>query len=447
MGDILPFIARLQADGGWTAPERASLQALAEKMAAQATPVEVAFGASDAGDPWCVVTDGDSEVLIHVARIGERVVVHYAAEDIVSEGDDLRSALAERLPATGRVNVRAANDDQREAQVLIALVVGAAFAIEQRLSPFAVTINPHEAETPPPAPGKASELAAASAQGHTEASAGASHEAAPLPADPSQTRNAVAAAETAHAAAVAVAAPALAAAGEPTEEAPQTVQWRPMDEPEFMTFDAIHHVSGTDGADVLVGTAGADLVIGGAGDDTLSGGGAPEGAWDTLVGGDGNDHLYLDASTLAVGGQGADIFIIRLPHGATAAAAGAAGGDGERLLGAIFDFRVFEGDRLVTSEGRTPGMRFGDGPPPEGALQGLAAHAFARGDGAAGPASTEGVKVAMPGPVTILHVDLDGDGVADGYVAVLNRLSPEERAAILDQAHLPGASLDHTDIV
>jgi hypothetical protein len=437
MGDILPFIARLQADGGWTAPERASLQALVDQLTAESTPVDVAFGATDAGDPWCVVTDQDSEVLIHVARIGARVVVHYAADDVMAEAPDLRSALAERLPASPRGAFRAANDDGREAQVLIALIIGAAFAIESRLPLFTTTLAAIEPDAAPATPAATADHREAEAQGPADAPRPAE---AHAPSDPSQARNAVAAAETAHVATVAAAAglPAMAAAAPDTSSAGA---WRSVETPEFMLLDAVSHVSGTDGDDRLVGTAAADLITGGDGADTLSGGGAPEGQWDTLSGGAGDDHLYLDAQTLAAGGDGADVFVLRMPLHE---------GGAERLLGAILDFRVLDGDRLVTIDGRTPGMRFGDGLPPEGALRGLSISSDFRGHDTAGRPGASDTGHDRPGPeipFTVLQVDLDGDGVADGYVAVLNRLSDTERAVITDQGHLPGAAFIHPDIV
>lgn len=437
MGDILPFIARLQADGGWTAPERASLQALVDQIATESTPVEVSFGATDAGDPWCVVTDQDAEVLIHVARIGARVVVHYAADDVMAEAPDLRSALAERLPSAARGAFRAANDDSRQAQILIALIVGAAFAVEARMPLFSTTLGAGEADIPHPMAPHALGERGDEAQPAAEAPRTAHHDAAP-PSDPSQARTSVAAAETATAATAMVAAnqPALAAAT--SDLASRAVQWQAADQAEFMTFDAVSRVAGTAGDDRLVGTSGADLVTGGDGNDTLSGGGAPDGLWDTLVGGDGDDHLYLDAQTLAEGGRGADVFIVQ---GSTMA------GGAERLLGAVLDFRVFDGDRFITLDGRTPGMRFGEGPPPEAALRGL--NLNFRG-GERQPTATHGGESAhrpSPGDVTVLQVDLDGDGVADGYIAVLNRLSDAERAAIVEHSHLPGAALIHPDIV
>lgn len=437
MGDILPFIARIQAEGGWSAPERASLQALAEQLADQATPVEVSFGASDAGDPWCVVTDQDAEVLIHVARIGARVVVHYAADDVMAEAPDLRSALAQRLPANGRAGFKAANDDGREAQILIALVVGAAFAVEARTPLFgagpALETHGRQAEL--------EEVEAAAAPlrvegAHREALAEPAH----APPEPTHTRSSsIAAAEAAQG--VTAAQPvSLGAAAEATTASPV---WRLAEDNAVIHFESATRLLGTDQDDLIVGGDRAELIVGGLGDDTLAGGGAPEGAWDTLVGGAGDDHLYLDGSTLAVGGDGADSFVLRPEQH---------DGGPQRLLGAIQDFRVFEGDRLVLADGRAPGLRFGD-PISAETLKGLnlserdqAPAATGQSGKPAPPKPPEGGQHPSE-PVTVLEVDLDGDGAPDGYVAVLNTLSVEERAAILDHGHVAGARLDPADIL
>ena len=86
MGQVVPFIARVRDSGDWTAAERARLQELADRLAAGGVDVEVIFGATDEGDPWCVVTDGNGDVLIHVARIDGEFVVHSAVDDARQRG-------------------------------------------------------------------------------------------------------------------------------------------------------------------------------------------------------------------------------------------------------------------------------------------------------------------------------------------------------------------------
>ncbi len=75
MATILPFPA--PRGGDWTASERAGLNELAARFAGEAG-IEVAFGRTDAGDPWCVVLDARDEVLVHIAREGRDFVAHTA---------------------------------------------------------------------------------------------------------------------------------------------------------------------------------------------------------------------------------------------------------------------------------------------------------------------------------------------------------------------------------
>src|SRR6185295_8426988 len=138
MGEILPFVARVRDSGDWTQSERARLEALADQFARDGVHVEVVYGATDDGDPWCVVKDANEEVLVHVARIGGRFVVHFAAQDTLEEGADLPSALGARLVDA---HVDAAHEDEvvvpfslsgRQAQGLLALIVATAFFYDTR---------------------------------------------------------------------------------------------------------------------------------------------------------------------------------------------------------------------------------------------------------------------------------------------------------------------------
>jgi hypothetical protein len=155
MGDILPFVAKVRAGGDWTAGERTRLEELADRFAAVAAKVEVVFGATDEGDPWCVVKDENEEVLVHIARIDGRFVVHYALDDALNEGTDLPGALGERLSWEDM------RDDvvvpfSRQAQSFIALLVAAAFFYEASrmgapdATPEAHGSAPDLSDPPPP---------------------------------------------------------------------------------------------------------------------------------------------------------------------------------------------------------------------------------------------------------------------------------------------------------
>src|SRR3954468_23123809 len=134
MGQVVPFIARVRDSGDWSPGERARLEGLADQLGQSGVDVEVIFGATDEGDPWCVVTDANGDVLIHVARIGGGFVVHSAVDDALSEGGDLHAALRDRLAVTEDAMAPKSATilpfEARQAQTLLALVVAAAFFYE-----------------------------------------------------------------------------------------------------------------------------------------------------------------------------------------------------------------------------------------------------------------------------------------------------------------------------
>lgn len=128
MGQVIPFITRVSASGDWTADERARLAELGERLAAAGLRVEVIYGSTEDGDPWCVVKDDNEEVLIHVARIGGAFVIHYAFDDSLRQGDDLPAILGERLAWEETRGV--VTPFSRQAQSLLVLIVATAFFYE-----------------------------------------------------------------------------------------------------------------------------------------------------------------------------------------------------------------------------------------------------------------------------------------------------------------------------
>ncbi len=112
------------------------------------------YGATDDGDPWCVVKDANEEVLVHVARIGSKFVVHFAAQDTLDEGSDLPSALSSRLgdmhfdaQGHGGDVVVPFSLAGRQAQSILALIVATAFFYETR-DALPATADEHDL-TPP----------------------------------------------------------------------------------------------------------------------------------------------------------------------------------------------------------------------------------------------------------------------------------------------------------
>jgi len=152
MGQVVPFIARVRDSGDWTASERARLEEVADRLAAGGVHVEVIFGATDEGDPWCVVTDGNGDVLIHVARIDGKFVVHSAVDDAVNENVDLHAALRDQLDSTeAAIAPQSATIlpfGLRQGQTFLALVAAAAFFYETA----GVSGEAQAAEAPPELP-------------------------------------------------------------------------------------------------------------------------------------------------------------------------------------------------------------------------------------------------------------------------------------------------------
>ncbi len=361
--------------------------------------MDAAYGVSDAGDPWCVITDDSDEVLIHVARIDGQFVIHDAAADAVEAEDTLWSAF-ERLMGP---DWRGAGDDDmvvplRQAQSVLALVAALLFVSEIA---HVADHAPHEdiPEAPRPAAGpEVAALAAPAAHDGIVANATAQIQTAE---DSSPRRQALIAraaepptdAESSHAAPTPVPGPASSGPSvlhEPVAPMALAQAESPL-EPGRML------IAGNGGESLLGGTGG-DHLVGGTGNDTLIGGGARPGEIDLLEGGAGDDRIMLGARTVAVGGEGHDVFVVptlspepkvAAPEGATAPVATA---------GVILDFTL--DDHIDMS----PTGRIVSVTANVDVLAGL--HAFTS---LARQPVTPGVTVG---------IDLDGDGRADTYLFV-----------------------------
>lgn len=395
MGEVLPFTGRFFAVRDWTSSERAQIQALARQLKAQASGVEVVYGASDAGDPWCVIKDDQENVLIHVARIGAAVVVHDMVADLVREGRDLWFALGK--PLTGEdapVPREEAVVDQvlerRNAQLVLALVTASAFGLD----PAAVFGEPSplaEVDPAPSDPASASPVEAADRAPESDDS--------PIEHDPT-----LAAMDAAVARAVtpdAAAAQAAKAKIEPPQ-APHAAMASEAVTPssvEVVGDESIAApapaatITGSAGDDTLEGTAGADIIHGGPGDDVLSGGGAPSGQVDLLDGGSGDDQIAVASDVVASGGTGADTFVVSTPTDS---------GRSSTNLGVIIDFDELDGDRLQIDTAQ------------KATITSIAPV----DDILANTAGADAVGLTEATPGQRVGVDIDGDGVEDGYVLV-----------------------------
>lgn len=393
MSNVVPFTPRAET-GGWSAGERARLSELADRLAADGIHVRVVYGATDAGDPWCVITDEFDEVLVHVARINGQFVIHDAAADVVEEDDTLWTAVDRLLGADwregqGEVVVPMA---ARQAQSVVALVVAAAF--------FDMTAQAHEThESAAHDPGAGALAAFATAAVLAAPAAAEEHQrferlAAPAddttPGD-SATTTAVEEAPKAQAPTDEIR-PPVTGADSPAAETPVLVAQA-----------SANFLQGGDGADVIVGGAGddslnggggADHLAGGAGDDTLSGGGAGTGQTDLLDGGDGNDQIHLGAQVVAIGGAGDDTFVLETAQGSETPPQ-------QHDLGVILDFTA--GDRLVGANGHL--VRVINATAQDDVLSGLRGFEFPG-------------RLPPPLPGFRVEVDLDGDNQGDGFLTV-----------------------------
>lgn len=356
MSNVLQFEPRPSAGGGWTAAERARLSDLADRLSGNGAKVEVVYGMTDEGDPWCVIKDENEEVLIHVARINGQFVIHDASVDTVQEGDTLWSACDRLLGGDWRemredvvVSLSA-----RQVQTFIALVVAGSFIYDVEHAEAAVETAPAEHEAPAPdlVSLAATEITQTSTEeqrqdllalqhGPTDAAAPATlapeAETAPV-----ETAAAPPALESSEPETPSEPEPLVTALAAPLQASPAGQVLNGTDgNDDLRGGDGDDTLHGGAGDDSLSGGAGADHLYGGSGADTLDGGGAPEGKFDFLDGGEGDDQIHLAPTTVATGGDGADTFVLPDRPGA----------DG--LIGAIFDFSADQGDRLVNAQGNS----------------------------------------------------------------------------------------------
>jgi Ca2+-binding RTX toxin-like protein len=449
MTNVIPFTSRAKLGGDWTTSERERLEDLAARLSSGGAHVSAVFGSTDAGDPWCVVTDENQDVLIHVARIDGQFVIHQAAQDAVQQGDSLWGAFDRILGADWRGD----HDDDdvvislhgRQAQSLLALVAAAGFFFETQQA----ASHGDDAASPPARHddhGGASDAAAAALPAdHAPRREGLDSPVAQA-ATTSADAPASASASLAHAEAAAPAplvetgpAPAHAASSSETLAAahPATT-FAVATGPQFLALHgaggetlgggtSLHQVlNGGAGDDVLRGGAGGDTLSGGAGNDLLDGRGAPHGQVDLLDGGAGNDRLVLHNTTVATGGTGADTFVVSTPPAVarttaptpaqpsgqpqdhTPAFTQMTGGPATTTppttqaqpLGTVTDFKAQDGDRLefapgahVTVVSKTP-------------VADVIDHEMTF--------ATSLARTPIPG--VRVGLDFDGDGKEDGYV-------------------------------
>ena len=384
MGAILSLANWIRDSGQWTATERDRLEALTEHFPGGAN-LEVVFGASDDGAPWCAVVNEDGDVLVHVARVANQFLVHVVGEDVVSRGDNLREALGRwlntGLERSGVVVPFARQQNGLDVMILMAFATLVEEALRHHMPQGTEGGGWPSADHPVTGTKVQAKLPSAlqpDAASHAPRHGSAADDPGAPPAAAFILALAQAVATDPPASVSQTAAPA---APVQTAQLPQHVEHGA---PDGTRHDghlmlALQIIRGGDGDDILIGGSGAEHLIGGAGNDVLIGGGGR----DILDGGAGDDWIVLASQARAYGGSGADTFVISAPAVLDRA---------DTLLGEIMDFNAKEGDRVMTAHGEIVVLPKWDDAPDT------------RAPGERGTHKVE--------------VDVDGNGRVDGYVLI-----------------------------
>ncbi|MFC7335146.1 calcium-binding protein [Rhodocista pekingensis] len=480
MGDIVPFIRSALQTRSWSEQEKGELYLLASRLGSGLSPFETAMGAGDQGDPWFIVKSVETgEVLVHIARIGGRCVVHHVSADLVSEDADLRQALR-------GVFGTLMPEQRRNAEVswklvtpaLMAMILVADFLVRSETAeaaPLPVPETDALPLTPPPAEDTADRpvdaatllpLALPLRGGDADDSRGfalaslavlgptADRPTVPVPV-PASDPPAAAAPPVGDALDARADAPGLHLTGGDGDDSltggdgNDTLEGGAGNDT-LIGGDGDDSLSGGDGDDLLLGGAGNDVLDGGAGNDTLLGGPGDDtldggGGLDLLLAGDGDDTLIVTEGTVAAGGRGADRFVFRLAEGWDAAP------DAPRPAAVILDFDRDEGDRLDFGGGRLIDQKLLDALPgpvadllagvlhEHGNVEGRSQQPgmFASGE-RAGVATddtigtttaTDTATAASPSRPGLIHsvdIDLTGDGISDLTVIIIARAALTE---------------------
>lgn len=423
MGEILAFSPKPPA-GDWTANERGLLMLLTQQLAGSYGEVDGVFGQTDSGDPWYVVTDGNQDVLVHIARINGQFVVHDAAIDMLHQVSSLWNALRHVLSSGGPDEqggvVVAFNPSSREAQSFLSLVIAVGLYLELRGVELGEAGRLNFENLPrvddPAIEGVASKLIAAlnleadRSQHHATPSAESAGEAAATPSTKLVTAHGVAIEAVAQGRDGLPAVQASPVNPAPSTSWSATASREEAPEGRFELIasggglgelglaDAKSVMAGAAGDDVLIGGAEGDTIAGGAGDDYIEGGGARRGQIDRLDGGAGDDRIVMNARVVASGSAGADTFLISAKEPADKI---------EALLGVVLDYSAARGDHLaVMGKGQVTVVSA------TAVNDVLAAQGAALGE--TNVAQLAGVNSTVAG--TRVGFDLNGDGREDVFI-------------------------------
>ncbi|MDG2521586.1 hypothetical protein P7B02_08530 [Caulobacter segnis] len=383
MATILKFMGRGLANGDWTVAERAQLREMSAALTGDRTGSNLVFGTTEDGDPWVVATDDNEDVVLHIARIGGRVIIHRMFDGMVREAPDVYTAatlIQQRPPArVGRVQPILA--DALPTDAPFTLIAGAA-----------LHDNPSDA-TPVHA-----EMAPRFEPVHSDAHqpiAGLLGDDLPIPTLEDAPLHVFAAPAAPH------------APLQPTAEIIQLQAYLPSSTGLAAVSAPLPDFAAPQPAVIPVVAQTPDEqvdgeTVGGGGEPPISpptigaegnGSGSDKGA-DTQTyfeGGAGADVIIMGDRVVAFGGDGADTFIVNWRKQGDDAAA-------SRSAGVILDYNEAQGDRLVFAN---------DANPPQ-----IVSVEFANLSGFNPAASFVGAAIAG----RRIGFDLDGDGREDVHI-------------------------------
>ena len=389
MGTVLQFAEELSVGEGWSPGERAQLREIGVQLAGVLDEVELVFGKTERGDPWCAVTDSSGEVLLHIARIDGAFVVHSPGDDRMAEGPDLWGTAARLLGDALRERrgvILPFPGDNWAPPTALAIIV--AIALQNEFGQFA----PEEHTSVGAMPGTDTADAAASAE--DEGGSDAPDARPPLLSAAETRPHTDDAGQEPASAAVVAARPATAeAAAEPQRRGDAPAAEVASGPAQALRLAQDHD----DAARREAAAQGHPALSSGPTEATVSdfAGGRHESAPRLVEGGQGADRLVLGPAVVAEGKGGADVFVAPAP-------APAAANSGPVLTGVIADMHKGEGDRLELGGGRFTQVT--------GQTQVVDILSTFRGAPGMGDLPTvSGRKVTY---------DVNGDGRPDGYVLI-----------------------------
>ncbi len=332
------------ADGDWTVAERTQLREMSAALTGDRTGANLVFGMTEDGDPWVVATDDKEDVVLHIARIGGRIIIHRMFDGMVREASDVFTAatLIQQRPLARAARVQPILADVLPAEAPFTLVAGAtlhdnpADAVPERAE-MAPRFEPAHSDTYQPIFGlQGDDLPIPTLEDaplHVFAAPAAPR--APLQPTAEIIQLQAYMATTAGVAAASAPLPAFAA------PQPAVIS----NTAQASTEADGDPVSG--GGEPPVAPPGVGSENGQGGDKGVAPGvgGSDMDALTYVQGDKGADVIILGERVVAFGGEGADTFIVNWRKPAD---------DASRSAGVVLDYNEAQGDRLVFANDANP---------------------------------------------------------------------------------------------